>query len=304
MVDPISVPGADGAPSAIADTTTATFAADVIQESMQVPVLVDFWAPWCGPCKQLQPVLEKVVGLAKGAVKLVKMNIDENPEIPGQLGIKSIPAVIAFKNGQPLDGFMGAVPESQIVAFIERIAGPIGPSETDLLLEQGEELLGEENWGDAAQAFAAVLQLENESENPVALAGLARCYVGSGDLDEAEAALAKIGDADKDNPAVAAARAALDLARQSEGLGDIQDLQAKVEANPADHESRLELAIALSARGEREEAVDQLVESVRRDRAYNDEASRKQLLQFFEAWGPKDEMTLYGRRRLSSVLFS
>lgn len=305
MVDPISVPGANGAaPSTSADTTTATFAADVIQESMTVPVLVDFWAPWCGPCKQLQPVLEKVVGLSKGAVKLVKMNIDENPEIPGQLGIKSIPAVIAFKNGQPLDGFMGAVPESQIVAFIERIAGPIGPSETELLLEQGEDLLAEENWGDAAQAFAAVLQSEGETENPAALAGLARCYVGSGDLDEAEAALEKVTDADKDHPAVAAARAALDLARQSEGLGDIKELQAKVEANPADHAARLELAIALSARGEREEAVDQLVESVRRDRAFNDEASRKQLLQFFEAWGPKDEMTLYGRRRLSSVLFS
>jgi len=307
MVEPTSVTEANsnaGADNGITDTTTATFSNDVIQASMKVPVLVDFWAPWCGPCKQLQPILEKIVGLANGAVKLVKMNIDENPEIAGQLGIKSIPAVIAFKNGQPLDGFMGAVPESQIVAFIERIAGPIGPSETDRLLQQGEELLAEENWSDAAQAFAAVLETEGEAENVVAFAGLARCYVGSDNLDEAETVLQKVPDSEQGNAAVAAARAALDLARQSEGLGDVRELQQRVDANPADHEARLELAIALSVSGAREEAVDQLVESVRRDRAWNEEAARKQLLQFFEAWGPKDEMTLYGRRRLSSVLFS
>lgn len=309
MVDQTS-PNAPGGPLAGLDaggtvnTTTATFSNDVIQESMKVPVLVDFWAPWCEPCKQLAPVLEKIVALSKGAVKLVKMDIDENPEVAGQLGIKSIPAVIAFKNGQPLDGFMGAVPESQILAFIERIAGPIGPSETDLILEQGEALLGEENWAEAARAFAAVLESEGEAENSLALSGLVRAYIGAGDLDEAEATLARVTEADADKAEVAAARAALELARQSEGLGDIRELEAKVEANPLDHDARVELAIALSAVGKREDAVDHLIESVLRDRAYNEEAARKQLLQFFEAWGPKDEMTLYGRRRLSSVLFS
>ena len=305
MVDLTSVTAANpsgGANPPITDTTTATFSSDVIQASMKVPVLVDFWAPWCGPCKQLAPMLEKVVALANGAVKLVKMNIDEYPEIPGQLGIRSIPAVIAFKNGQPLDGFMGAVPESQILAFIERIAGPIGPSELDVLIEQGEALLGAENWAEAAEVFAAVLELE--PENAIALAGVARCHVGIGELEEADSVLARIPEAEKAHTAVSAARAALDLAHQSAGLGDLQDLQQRVEANPADHDARLDLAIALAAKGAREDAVDHLVESVRMNRAWNDEAARRQLLQFFEAWGPTDPMTLYGRRRLSSVLFS
>lgn len=305
MVTPDSMPDtAQSTPDGplILDTTTQNFSRDVIQASMKTPVLVDFWAPWCGPCKQLTPVLEKIVEKARGAVRLVKMNIDENPEIPGQLGIQSIPAVIAFKNGQPLDGFMGAVPERQILAFIERIAGPVGPSETDIMLEQAEAAILEENWSEAARLYAGVL--EQDAEHVGALAGLARCYIGSGDLDEAEATLTRIAESDADNPAVAAARAALDLARQAEDVGDTAELQTRLAADPADHEARFELAMALSARGNREEAIDNLVEIVQRNRNWNDEAARKQLLQFFEAWGPTDEMTLYGRRRLSSVLFS
>jgi putative thioredoxin len=286
----------------VVETTTRTFVKDVIEPSRQVPVLVDFWAPWCGPCKQLAPALEKAVRNAKGKVKLVKMNIDEHPDIAGQLGIRSIPAVIAFKNGQPLDGFMGAVPESQITAFIERLVGPLGPSDLDTVLDEADALRAAGDLNGAADRYAAVLELEPGT--PRAVAGLAQVALASGDpagarriLDEAPADKAA-------DPALAAARAAVELAEQASDLGDRAPLERAIAINPADHQARLDLAVLLAAAGEREAAVDHLLEIVRRDRAWNDEAARKQLVTFFDAWGAKDPLTRDGRRRLSSVLFS
>jgi len=286
----------------IRETTTQHFVTDVIEASRDAIVLVDFWAPWCGPCKQLTPILENAVKGAQGAVKLVKMNIDDNPEIPGQLGIKSIPAVLAFKDGQPLDGFMGAQTESQVKAFIEKVAGPTGPSPVDQMIEQADAAREAGDFAGAAQAYAAVLQ--QEAENALALSGLAQCYIATNELDHAREMLALIPEAKKNDPAVAAAVAALQLAEQAADLGDLAELQQKVEADGADHQARFDLAVALNAKNEREETIDHLIEIIRRDRAWNEEAARKQLLQLFDAWGPADEMTLYGRRRLSSILFS
>jgi putative thioredoxin len=286
----------------VKDTTTATFRQDVIAESARQPVLVDFWAPWCGPCKQLAPVLEKAVRAAKGKVKLVKMNIDEHPQIPGQLGIKSIPAVIAFQRGQPVDGFMGAIPESQVKSFIERLVGPAGPSALDELLSHADEAAAKGDTGGAAELYAAALA--QDEGNPRALGGLVRMQVESGALEEARRFL-DMSPADKANdPAISAARAALELAEQATKAGDLQALEQAVAASPLDHQARFDLAVALNGKGRREEAIDQLVAIVKRDRAWNDDGARKQLLQFFEAWGPMDEMTKLGRRKLSSVLFS
>jgi putative thioredoxin len=286
----------------VKETTTATFRQDVIAESTRQPVLVDFWAPWCGPCKQLAPILEQAVRAAKGKVKLVKMNIDEHPQIPGQLGIKSIPAVIAFQRGQAVDGFMGAVPESQVKSFIERLVGPSGPSALDELLAQADDSAAKGDTGGAAELYAAALA--QEAGNPRALGGLVRMQVESGALEEAKRFL-DMTPADKANdPAISAARAALELAEQATKAGDLQVLEAAAAANPLDHQARFDLAVALNGKGRREEAIDQLVAIVKRDRGWNDDGARKQLLQFFEAWGPMDEMTKLGRRKLSSVLFS
>ncbi|HEY0569067.1 MAG TPA: thioredoxin [Xanthobacteraceae bacterium] len=286
----------------IKDTTTQSFVKDVIEESKRQPVLVDFWAPWCGPCKQLTPVLEKAIRAAKGKVKLVKMNIDEHPAIPGQLGIQSIPAVIAFVNGQPADGFMGALPESQITAFLERITkGAVGGEAKDLLKDADEALLA----GDAAGAADLYAQvLAEEPTNVPALAGLARAYVKSDALEQAKQTLELVPEAKRGESAVAAARAALDVAEQAKSVGPISELEQKVAANPLDHQARFDLAAALNAHGKRKEAVDNLLDIVRRDRKWNEDGARKQLVQFFDAWGPTDEATLDGRRRLSSILFS
>ncbi|CAH1658037.1 thioredoxin [Chelatococcus asaccharovorans] len=286
----------------VKDTTTADFRQDVIAESMRQPVLVDFWAPWCGPCKQLGPVIEKAVNAAQGKVKLVKLNIDEHPQIPGQLGIQSIPAVIAFSRGQPADGFVGALPESQVKAFIERLVGPLGPGPIAELLDEADQLAAA---GDAAGAAGLYAEaLAQEPDNARAIAALARLHVELDDLEGARRFLDMV-PADKANdPAIAAARAALELAEQAASLGDLAEFEQRLATNPLDHQARFDLALALNAKGKREEAADQLLEIFRRDRTWNDDGARKQLLQFFEAWGPMDEATLAGRRRLSSLLFA
>jgi putative thioredoxin len=295
---PSAAPPAD----LIKDTTTQKFRADVLDASRTVPVLVDFWAPWCGPCKQLTPVLEKAVKAARGKVRLVKMNIDDHPQIPGQLGIQSIPAVIAFKNGQPLDGFMGAIPESQVMAFIERVAGPIGPSSAEKTLSAAAEALAAKDYSGAAGLYGTVLQ--SDPGNSAALAGLVRCYVSLGELEQARGLLAGLTPAQEKDAAIAGARAALDAAAQAKSLGQPSELAKRLEADPNDHQTRFDLALALNAQGDRSSAAEQLIEIVRRDRAWNEEAARKQLIQFFEAWGPKDPAAVKGRQRLSSLLFA
>jgi putative thioredoxin len=286
----------------IKDTTTQSFVKDVIEESRRQPVLVDFWAPWCGPCRQLTPVLEKVIRAAKGKARLVKMNIDEHPAIPGQMGIQSIPAVIAFVNGQPADGFLGALPESQVTAFVERlIKDRVGGEEKDLL-KAADAALADGDAARAADLYARVLQ--QDSANTHALAGLTRSYVETGALEQAKQMLALVPEAKANDAPVAAARAALDLAEQATSLGPVAELEQRVAANPFDHQARFDLALALNAKGRRNETLDHLLEIVKRDRKWNDDGARKQLVQLFDAWGPTDEATVAGRRRLSSILFA
>ena len=290
------------ADAVVKDTTTQTFVKDVIEESKRQPVLVDFWAPWCGPCKQLTPVLEKAVKAAKGKVKLVKMNIDDHPAIPGQMGIQSIPAVIAFVGGQPADGFMGALPESQVVAFLERLTKDRIGGETQDLLKEADAALAEGDAAGAAEMYAQVLA--EDATNVPALGGLARAYVETGALDQARQTLAMVPEGKQNDAAVAAARAALELSEQAKNLGPLTELEQKVAANPLDHQARFDLALALNGNGRRVEALDQLIAIVKRDRKWNDDGARKQLVQFFDAWGPTDEATVDGRRKLSSILFA
>jgi putative thioredoxin len=300
-------PGANTVPAdggdLIKESSIATFMADVIQESLKTPVIVDFWAPWCGPCRQLTPALEKAVREAKGQVKLVKVNVDENPELAQQLRIQSIPAVYAFRNGQPVDGFMGALPESQIKSFIQSLTGDTGPSPVDQLLEQARAIYETGNLAAAAQAFGEVLQ--HEANHPKALAGLARCYLDDGDIERARQMLGLVPPDAQNDPDVVSARAALELAGQPQAdSAEITALRQKVEAGPGDHQARFDLALALNSARDREGAVAELLEIVRRDRGWNDEAARKQLLKLFEAYGPADQVTVSGRRQLSSILFS
>jgi len=286
----------------VKDTTTQTFVKDVVEESKRQPVLIDFWAPWCGPCKQLTPVLEKAVRAAKGKVKLVKMNIDEHPAIPGQMGIQSIPAVIAFVSGQPADGFMGALPESQVVAFLERLTKDTIGGEAKDLLKAADAALADGDAASAANLYAELLAEDNG--NVQALAGLARCYVETGALEQAQQTLALVPDSKRNESSVVAALAALQLAEQAKSLGPIAELEQKVAANPLDHQARFDLALALNGKGQRLDALEQLIGIVRRDRKWNDDGARKQLIQFFDAWGPADEATIEGRKRLSSILFA
>ena len=292
---------ANGSSDLIKDTTTAAFRVDVIAESARQPVLVDFWAPWCGPCKQLTPIIEKVIKAAGGKVKLVKMNIDEHPEVAGQLGVKSIPAVIAFQKGQPVDGFMGALPESQIKGFLERLVGPLG-GEGDELVAEAEAALGAGDAQGALELFSEALTLDPADLK--CFAGLVRALVALGDLEQARAALDQAPAGADKSAAIAAARAALEVAEQAASVGDLGALIARVEADPLDHAARIELAVGLNGRGDRRAAADHLLEAIRRDRAWNEEAARKQLLQFFEVWGMADPETLGARRRLSGILFS
>jgi putative thioredoxin len=286
----------------IKETTTQAFRADVLEASRTVPVLVDFWAPWCGPCRQLTPIIENAVRAAKGKVRLVKMNIDDHPQIAGQLGIQSIPAVIAFKNGQPLDGFMGALPESQVAAFIERIAGPTGPSGADEARAAADAALAAKDYATAASLYSALL--EQDPDDLAALAGLVRTFLALGELEQARGLLSGLTPEQEADPAISGARAALEAAAQAEGIGQPAELRRRLERDPADHQTRFDLALALNAEGDRAGAVEQLLDVVRRDRTWNEEAARKQLLQFFEAWGPKDPAALKGRQRLSSLLFA
>jgi len=301
--------GSGAAPQVAADlikeTTTQSFVKDVIEESKHQPVLIDFWAEWCGPCRQLTPVLEKAVRAAGGKVKLVKMNIDHHPAIPGQMGIQSIPAVIAFVNGQPADGFMGAVPESQVNAFISKLTAGIpatGEPNIAEVLQEADAVFAEGDPAGAAQIYAEVLSVE--ATNIPALAGLAKCYVASGAIEQAKQTLAMVPESKRNDAAVKAVQASLDLAEQAQSVGPIAELEQKVAANPLDHQARFDLATALNADGKRAEATEQLLAIVKRDRKWNDDGARKQLVQFFEAWGAVDEATVEGRKRLSTILFS
>ena len=293
------------APDLIKETTTQTFVKDVIEESRRQPVLIDFWAEWCGPCRQLTPVLEKAVRNARGKVKLVKMNIDHHPAIPGQMGIQSIPAVIAFVNGQPADGFMGAIPESQVNAFIEKLTkGVTAPGEANIaeILQEAEAVLAEGDAAAAAQIYAEVLA--HDATNIPALAGLAKCHVATGAIEEASKTLAMVPESKRNDASVKAVQAAIDLAEQAKSVGPVGELEQKVAANPLDHQARFDLATALNAMGRRGEATTQLLEIVKRDRKWNDDGARRQLVQLFEAWGGADEATVEGRKRLSTLLFS
>jgi putative thioredoxin len=305
IVEQGSGPAPQAAADLIKETTTQTFVKDVIEESKRQPVLIDFWAPWCGPCRQLTPIIEKAVRAAKGKVKLVKMNIDEHPAIPGQMGIQSIPAVIAFVNGQPADGFMGAVPESQVTAFIDKLTagmpGAGGPNIAELL-QEAEAVLAEGDPATSAQIYAEVLAAD--ATNIAALAGLAKCYMATGAIEQAKQTLAMVPESKHGDAAVKAVQASIDLAEQAKALGPVTELEQKVAANPLDHQARFDLATALNASGKRAEATQQLLEIVKRDRKWNEDGARKQLVQFFEAWGPTDEATVEGRKRLSTILFS
>jgi putative thioredoxin len=289
----------------IKETTTATFARDVLEASRQQPVLVDFWAPWCGPCKQLTPVIEKVVKEAAGRVKLVKMNIDDHPSIAGQLGIQSIPAVIAFVGGRPVDGFMGAVPESQIKQFIDRVAGPAvdgDKAEIEAVLADAKALIDAGDAQNAASLYGAVLQAE--PENAAAIAGMVECMIALGELAEARQALAGLPEAIAKEAAVGAVSKKLDQIEEARKLGDPAALEHQLALNPDDHAARLKLAKIRNVEGDRAAAADHLLMIMKRDRSFEDDIARRELLSFFEVWGPKDPATVAARRKLSSILFA
>ena len=289
----------------IKDSSTATFAQDVIEASQDVPVIVDFWAPWCGPCKQLGPILEKVVGEAGGAVRLVKIDIDQNQQIAQQLRIQSIPAVFAFYQGRPVDGFQGAVPESEIKDFVKRLtdtAGTATQSPVDAALEQASTMVEAGEFAQAGAVFQQVIQ--HEPNNLAAKAGLARCSLEAGDNAKAREIVDGLSDEERGDKAVVAIISTLDLADKTADAGDLGPLRAAVAANPKDPEARHNLALALYAADERETAIDELLTIVQTNRAWNDDAARRQLLEFFEAMGPTDPLTVGGRRKLSSLLFS
>ncbi|NUB27097.1 thioredoxin family protein [Azospirillum brasilense] len=313
-IPPANKPVAAGAAPAAAgdlikDSSDRAFMADVIEASQSVPVIVDFWAPWCGPCKQLGPILEKTVLAAKGKVRLVKIDTDKDPMIASQLRVQSIPAVYAFFQGRPVDGFMGALPESQVKAFVEKLlklAGAAGGAEGDILEEamaQAKEALEAGDTQTASEIYGEILQADPENLNAAAYAGLVRCLIVNDELARAKQMLDKVPEPIAKDKEIAAVRSALEVAEQAANAGPIPELMEKVAHNQDDHEARFDLALALFAAGKREAAVDELLELVRRDRAWNDEAARKQLVKFFEAFGPTDPLTVQSRRRLSSILF-
>lgn len=286
----------------IKDSSTNTFMADVIDASKQQTVIVDFWAPWCQPCKQLTPKLEALVNSYGGKLRLVKINVDENQAIAAQLRVQSLPTVMAFKDGRPVDGFSGAQPESALKEFAERVVGKDEHEQIAEVVASAEAALSEGDLQGAAEAFAAVLQVDQE--NVDALAGLASCYLKSGDHARAEQTIELVPPAKRSSAKVESIRAALDLAKMAENAEPVGDLEGRLEANPDDHQARIDLALALAAKGDKIGAVDQLMDAIKRDRTWNEDAARKQLIQLFDAWGPKDPASVDGRRRLSSVLFS
>ncbi|MBS0235091.1 MAG: thioredoxin [Proteobacteria bacterium] len=294
--------GMPGTADIVKDATTATFKADVIDASKSVPVVVDFWAAWCGPCKQLTPVIEKVVRSYRGNVRLVKVNVDENQAISAQLRIQSLPTVYAFRDGQPIDGFVGVQPESAIKAFIDRLVASDAEVGFSEVLKTGEELLEQDDLQGAAEVFASVLQ--EDRTNAEALAGLATCYMKSGDVARAKQTLALVPPDRRELPVVKSIEAAILLAEKGADSGEIAELKRRVAENPRDFQACLDLSVALGAQGDRQDALELLLDLVRMDRKWNDEAARKQLLQFFDAWGPKEPLVAEGRRKLSSILFS
>ncbi|GAA0586818.1 thioredoxin [Caenispirillum bisanense] len=293
---------AGGAGDAVKDTTAATFMADVIEQSQTVPVIVDFWAPWCGPCKTLGPALEKLVRQSGGRVKMVKINVDEDQQLAAQFRIQSIPTVYAFKDGRPVDGFQGALPESQLKQFIERLAGG-GANVIDDALAQAKELL---EAGQADEAAALYEQILGEDPaNPLALAGIMRCYMAMGEADAAREVLGQLPADILAHAEVQSVKTALDLAAEAGKYADeISELEARVAAAPADLDARFELANACYAANKRQEAVDHLLDIFKRDRTWNDDMARKQLVKFFEAFGPADPATIHGRKKLSLLMFS
>ena len=295
--------GGGAAGAAVKDVTTATFMAEVVDASFDTPVIVDFWAPWCGPCKQLGPVLEKTVRAANGAVRMVKLNIDDNPEVAQQMRIQSIPAVYAFKDGRPVDGFVGAQPESQVKQFVQRLGGRGGPSPVEEALAMAKEAAQSGDHNTAGAIYGQILQ--SEPDNAEATAGLARALVAKGQLDQARLTLARVPAELAKNAEIAAARSALDLAEQGQkAMGSVGKLRARLGQNPDDHEARFDLATALFGGGEREAAIDELLTLFKRDREWDDQAARRQLVKLFEAMGPTDPLTLSARRRLSALMFA
>ena len=294
----------------IKDGDTGTFTRDVIEASKQVPVIVDFWAPWCGPCKQLGPLLEKMVTAARGGLRLVKINVDQNQTLAGQLRVQSIPAVFAFFQGQPIDGFVGAQGESQVKAFVDRLLrqegaqgrASAGVTPVQQALEQARAALEEHQLGAASALFGQVLQ--HDPENETALAGLMRCHLETGDRAGARQMFDSLPEGMAAKPAFASVSAAIELAEQGANMGPISDLRDRVEHDPLDHQARFDLALALHAFGERESAADALFEIMERAPTWNDQAARQQLVKFFDAWGQTDPLTQTARRRLSSLLFS
>jgi putative thioredoxin len=304
--------GADGANGSgpqdelVKEVGQQDFAREVIEASLNTPIIVDFWAPWCGPCKQLGPMLEKAVAETSGAVRMVKVNVDENQQLAQQLRIMSIPTVYGFYQGQPVDGFQGAQPESTVKDFVKRLAeaagASVGPSPVEQALDQAEALLKEGATGQAEALFGQVLQ--HEADNRRALAGLATCQLAAGKTDQAREFVDALDEDTRAAPEFASVLAQLKLAETAAQAGPIGELQAKVDADPKDHQARYDLAIALQAAGRDDEAAEQLLEIIRRERGWNEEAARKQLLTFFEAWGAGDPRTIETRKRLSSLLFS
>ncbi len=295
-------PGGEPGADLIINATTASFAKDVIEASHHALVLVDFWATWCGPCKQLTPVLEKVVRSYNGKVRLVKIDVDANQAIAAQLRIQSMPTVYAFRDGRPLDGFLGAQPESVVREFIDRLVGAEDAAGIDDVLKTADELVEQGDLQGAVEIYAAVLG--EDRENAQALAGLAQCYLKSGDMERARQTIALVPPDKRNVAAVESVQAQIDLFEKAAGLGDLEEFEARIAADAADHQARFDLAVALAGLGRKDEAMNHLLEIVRRDRKWNEEAARKQLVQFFEAWGPKEPLVSEGRRRLSSILFS